>query len=1656
MTLPKIPTFEELLKKVKLPKVPVKDLSADEFDASQASALGIKLPQGWKLKRSEGVDTLLSPRGLTFSNLKMDKGKVVDFQAFHGDRPVPLATDKTTQLKPLPSSVLEWPEEPQFPTAPPPLPPILEWPEEPQYPTAPPPGQPPVQAIEEQPFGAPQAVEPPITAEVGQQVPQLKEAKSLYEQRVRDIDIKYRKPDSWEFKDTSESARQAFLGEKKQAWEEYQSNLPGFEQSLWAKIARIISIPFEIVGAQTRNIAIGTGDVGQKQVEKLIEEGRIQPLTPYEELPVWEQLLWETPAFLDIYRTGPKLAIAGVKLLTREAVKAFLKKGLDKWLVTQARLEGTGAQSKLYPYLAKTGETLTGAKNRNAFIEEVTNSFLRRQGRTPNKEQAMREAFEEVESLFIPRGTQTGIVRGGISPKPTTQSVVAKLANNQVLNVEERQLYASQSQAIEAALQAQVTPTGAEVAPRGVTVTPPPGITPTTVTPTEAVVPKAEEGVPVEKTTTEEKLSSKYGIWDSYTDYGAAVSEANTLRKLGWQVRITEAQTPTGKRFRVWTTTKRRKILDRLPYKVTPTAKLAPTIPTEPTTPEVTPPITLPPSIQSNLDKARQIREEVAFIDKASLQEVAESYNVRSKETAYNTALAPTSGTRLKKGETWRSKALHIADMMEQSAERMRPEVTPPVTKPLPEAAQAKIKPVKKEVAPKLAEQVKAAPPTEPPPPVKPPPEGIAEEPKGDPVAKLTNLVKLAKPVRGETELLKHEELSKRAGRLAGAIKAGEGEAAFQKAKSALKGELPQAVFQPPRQGMTTEDVTGLFNTIRDSDLPPFQKLNTSEALSAILGGKLPTRGDIALLEKMFGSDLAKALLAHRPLSQKAWDIFLEVWNIPRTLMASGELSGSLRQGAFILPSHPKVWGRSMWAQLRATAKEKNAIAIDKDLQTNPGAELREQYKVFHAPISGVGSKLTEREEVFISNFFERFTSWWEKEGLVKKVGTSPLYPIAKGVRISERAYITFLNKLRADIFDTTVDTWRKTGVPPTPEELQRLSNFVNNATGRGTLGKLENSAPALSGVFFSPRLQASRIGLFWDAMKDTIRAANDIAHGRRVNRMSAENLKAVVAFVGTGLMILGLAKLNGADVEDDPRSADFGKIKIGNTRLDIWSSFQPYARFISNMITGMRKSSVTGKVTEVKRSDILINFIRTKLMPTTGFIYDVLEGKTFKGEDLDLSVEQASERLAPMFWQDMAEAIELEGLVGGFKALPGFLGVGVQTYANVRESELQISESISKLGKEDIESRKEAVASAIEAKVSKEKLREINAKDWTYDITSLRRDIGDALRRVSEKDIAQLDPITGNLVEFKAQDEEYRTLGDKEQEKYVKDNPDYLTNRLFWGEITTIPDLATAKELVSQAEKYNIPLNMIPAFQRTDSGKERVPSDQEVWPAYFDFTAMTEENSTEAEREKHLKDNPKVDAFLLLQGDRTTIHSLEAALQLEKDANDQGIPLDSIEAFSETDKGKERLPSDRDLWEAYFAYYDLPGGSYLNMSQEQVDAGNLPQKHRVAWDAYNNAKTDKVKELYRKKYREAAYSKWRDDFRRLNPEFNQWLIDQGYNKPLPIPKKTISRTGRARTPLASVFGGGVPRPRQARVTYPTFPGISRGISIKAPSVPGF
>jgi hypothetical protein len=154
-------------------------------------------------------------------------------------------------------------------------------------------------------------------------------------------------------------------------------------------------------------------------------------------------------------------------------------------------------------------------------------------------------------------------------------------------------------------------------------------------------------------------------------------------------------------------------------------------------------------------------------------------------------------------------------------------------------------------------------------------------------------------------------------------------------------------------------------------------------------------------------------------------------------------------------------------------------------------------------------------------------------------------------------------------------------------------------------------------------------------------------------------------------MTMIGLAKLAGAEVEDDPRSSDFGKIKIGNSRWDIWGGHAQYIRAFTQLLLGQSKSSETGKIRELSgndifgstRGDVLLRFVRGKLAPVPSLAADILANRTITGEKITARGELET-RLMPLIYNDIKDAYGQGGITKLLGVgLPAVFGVGVQTY---------------------------------------------------------------------------------------------------------------------------------------------------------------------------------------------------------------------------------------------------------------------------------------------------------------------------------------------------------------------------------------------------------
>ena len=515
-------------------------------------------------------------------------------------------------------------------------------------------------------------------------------------------------------------------------------------------------------------------------------------------------------------------------------------------------------------------------------------------------------------------------------------------------------------------------------------------------------------------------------------------------------------------------------------------------------------------------------------------------------------------------------------------------------------------------------------------------------------VSKIIEALKGAKSVRKIQETLYTKERGIRLGKALGVRKQIGGEKGFYAELAQMKGKLPKAEFESIRKNVTQDDIDTLFNAVKDTNvISEWEKFSARDGLVKLFGesgGRVPTEGELKLLNRVFGDEFVKAMLAKRGLWEKIKEAGFQLLNVPRSLMASVDLSAPLRQGVFFV-GRPKQFVPAFLKMFKMFGSEKAFKTAMQDISARPTFELMRDTKL---ALTDMDAMLTSREEQFMSN-------WAEKIPVLGRL-----------VRASGRAYTGFLNKLRADVFDDLVRKAENSGLKPqiNRDLTKEISHFINAATGRGSLGGLERSAKVLNSLFFSPRLMASRLTLL-----------NPVYYMRATPFVRKEALKSLFTFASTGLTILGLAKLGGADVVTDARSADFSKIKIGNTRLDIWGGFQQYIKTAAQLISGQIVSSTTGKTftlgegyKPITRLDILGRALEYKEAPVVSFITNLLRGQTALGEDINLRTE-VQQRFTPMVMQDIYEIAQDNPDILPLSIL-GIFGVGVQTYQDKTKAE--------------------------------------------------------------------------------------------------------------------------------------------------------------------------------------------------------------------------------------------------------------------------------------------------------------------------------------------------------------------------------------------------
>ena len=389
---------------------------------------------------------------------------------------------------------------------------------------------------------------------------------------------------------------------------------------------------------------------------------------------------------------------------------------------------------------------------------------------------------------------------------------------------------------------------------------------------------------------------------------------------------------------------------------------------------------------------------------------------------------------------------------------------------------------------------------------------------------------------------------------------------------------------------------------------------------------------------------LKEERMKNRLWTQKVWDRTTDPFNEARRILSSFDQSFIGRQGWFLLAGHPIRAVRTLKTQLKAWRSPHEAYKAEQEISTRENAK-NAYYSRGDLEFTSTEGGMVKGEEPFATKTTE----------LSKVVGSIP------GIKASERSFTSGANFTRADGFDALVKTMARTG-SPTDVELKAIGNFINIASGRAQLGsgRLAMATEFLSTVFWSPKLFISRFQLL---------AGVPFYHGSwRTRKLIAGEYARFL--IGQGIVI-AFAIAAGATVEKDPRSSDFGKLKIGDTRIDPMAGLAQATTFLARVGTGKTKTQ-RGRIEKLRGdkrafgagvTDIMTRFLRSKLSPLLGTMVDVAAGETVVGEKV--TPGSVATRLAvPLSMNDILDSMVEQGVPRGTAiSLLSILGWGVQTY---------------------------------------------------------------------------------------------------------------------------------------------------------------------------------------------------------------------------------------------------------------------------------------------------------------------------------------------------------------------------------------------------------
>lgn len=387
---------------------------------------------------------------------------------------------------------------------------------------------------------------------------------------------------------------------------------------------------------------------------------------------------------------------------------------------------------------------------------------------------------------------------------------------------------------------------------------------------------------------------------------------------------------------------------------------------------------------------------------------------------------------------------------------------------------------------------------------------------------------------------------------------------------------------------------------------------------------------------------------------------------IPKAIKGIADLSKSVgaslddsffgRQGLKAAITNPKQWAKEFSASFGNIAKSLGGKDVDK--ATHAFLMADPMYKQALKD----GLKIIGAKDVFPTSLPEKIPF------------------LGKAFKASESAYSAGSDLLRMSIYKQQMKRAAELGVDLSDKTQSRsIAKLVNSLTGGGDLGSLEKVGGIANVAFYSLRFLKSNLDtLLLHPIGAGVGGTVDAVLGKEgaqlagsfAQKQAAKSLAKIVTALG-GVLATAEA-LKPGSVDFDPRSTDFGKIRIGDTRFDISGGMGSLITLAARLASQSSKSSTTGKVTQLNSGqfgsqttfDTMISFFDNKLSPIAGVASDVLKQKDHSGNKPTLTGE-ASNLVMPLGVKNYQELTSNPNSANALGAMiADGLGISTNTYS--------------------------------------------------------------------------------------------------------------------------------------------------------------------------------------------------------------------------------------------------------------------------------------------------------------------------------------------------------------------------------------------------------